>query len=146
MAKKIRKVTIPLRIISIQDEGFHILLDVKINRKQSVLVLDTGASRTVLDIHRMKKILNKKSFRESEAISTGLGTNSMKSFVENIERLDIGSLSIRNYNAVLLDLSHVNQSLAVIGITELDGVLGGDLLKKHNAIIDYAKSILVLHR
>ncbi|OQA10334.1 MAG: hypothetical protein BWY67_01178 [Bacteroidetes bacterium ADurb.Bin397] len=45
---------------------------------------------------------------------------------------------------VLLDLSHVNQSYEILKLKPVDGVIGGDLLKRYEAIIDYSKKTLVL--
>jgi len=49
-----------------------------------------------------------------------------------------------DYEAVLLDLSHVNKSYEQIGLKQIEGVLGSDILLKYNAIIDYPKKELRL--
>lgn len=41
--------TIPLQILPIENDGFHLMIVVKINRKNANLIIDTGASRTVFD-------------------------------------------------------------------------------------------------
>ena len=45
---------------------------------------------------------------------------------------------------VLLDLSHVNNTLNTQGVEQIDGVIGADFLKKNNAIIDYGQNKLFL--
>ena len=43
------KTTIPFKIIKIDDEGFHLLIKVYINKKVAHLLIDTGASKSVFD-------------------------------------------------------------------------------------------------
>ena len=54
----------------------------------------------------------------------------------------------RNYKGkqafVLLDLSHVNDTLNTQGVGKIDGVIGADFLKENNAVIDYSLSKLFL--
>ena len=40
-------------------------------------------------------------------------------------------MKIKNYQTVLLDLSHVNNSYSQIKIKPIDGVLGSDILHKY---------------
>ena len=80
----------------------------------------------------------------SEHLSTGLGTNSMESYTLSIPELKIGALSLTNYQVALLDLSMINSAYEMLEIEPILGVIGGDLLKKHNALIDYEKKTLQL--
>jgi hypothetical protein len=43
-----------------------------------------------------------------------------------------------------MDLTHVNQSLALKGEAPIDVILGADVLQGHAAIIDYGSSSLFL--
>ena len=142
--KKNKKTIIPLRILKIENDGMHLLVKVKINNKSALLVVDTGASRTVLDKNRIERFVKENNFEKHEALSTGLGTNSMESHLVGIKKLEIGDWKLENVIWVMLDLSHVNSSYIQIGMKEIDGVLGGDILMKYHAIIDYGKKQLVL--
>lgn len=136
---------IPFSILSIDNEGFHLMVKVHINKKVAHLVIDTGASKTVFDKTRIKKYVSEKSFVAHDKLSTGLGTNSMESQLVTLKKFKIGLLEIENYPTVLLDLSHVNNSYQRVGLKPIDGVLGGDILVNHKAIIDYNKKILKLN-
>jgi hypothetical protein len=137
---------IPLKILKIDKDGFHISALSKINGKTAHLVVDTGASRTVFDKERIKKYFKKEKIKDLENLSTGLGTNSMQSQQTTLENFSIGKIEIENYNAILLDLSHVVQSYAQIGLKPVEGVLGSDVLKMYNAVIDYKNKTLVLEK
>lgn len=135
---------IPFKILNIDGEGFHLMIKIKINNKVSNLIIDTGASKTVFDKHRIKNFVSEKKFDTHDKLSSGLGTNSMQSQLVTLKKIKIGEVEILNYHTILLDLSHVNKSYEQIGLKPVDGVLGSDVLLKYNAVIDYEKKILKL--
>jgi len=136
--------TIPFKVLDIAGEGFHLLLKMYINKKVAHVIIDTGASKTVFDKTRISKFVSDKTFEKHDSLSSGLGTNTMKSEQVYIKKLKIGDLEIDGYKTILLDLSHVNQSYHQIGLKPVDGVLGSDILLKYNGVIDYEKKILKL--
>lgn len=135
---------IPFKIISINGEGFHLTMKLYINGKPANVIIDTGASKTVFDKSRITKFITNKIFDENEKLSTGLGTNSMKSHMTKIKKMKLGVIQILNYETVLLDLSHVNQSYEQVGLKPVEGVLGSDILVEYKAVIDYEKKIMKL--
>ena len=138
------RTTIPLQIISIQKQGFHLIVKIKINRKSARMVVDTGASQTVMDRERIHNFVAEREFKKSEALSTGLGTNSMESHIAHIRKLQLGDLVIKDMSLLLLDLSMVNSSYEQIGVKSIDGIIGSDILVNHRAVIDFEKKILKL--
>jgi predicted aspartyl protease len=119
-------------------------LKTKINGKNARLLIDTGASRTVFDQERIMQFVSQKIFESNDKLSTGLGTNSMPTSMVSLKSLKIGDLLIDNFQAVLLDLQHVNNTYYKLGHTAIDGVLGNDILVKYKAVIDYKKLELSL--
>src|SRR5258705_6149080 len=131
-----KKIIIPLKILKIENDGIHLLMKVKINNKVARLIVDTGASRTVLDKNRIHRCVKEKNFEKHESLSTGLGTSDMESHIVEIKKLEIENWKFENIVWVLLDMSHVNNSYSQIGLKEIDGVLGGDILMKFNGVIN----------
>lgn len=136
--------TIPFKVLSLDGEGYHLMLKIHINKKVANVIIDTGASKTVLDKTLIMKYVTDKNFDVHDKLSSGLGTNTMESRVTVIKRLKIGTLEISDYQTILLDLSHVNSSYEQIGLKPVVGVLGSDILVKHRAVIDYEKKTLKL--
>ena len=136
---------IPLKVISIQERGFHTLLKIKINGKSARMVLDTGASQTVLDKNRVHRFVDEKEFEKNEALSTGLGTNSMESHIVHIRKMQLGELVIKNATLILLDLAIVNSSYEQIGMKPVDGIVGSDILVHQRAVIDFQKKFMRLY-
>ncbi len=135
---------IPFKILYVGDDGFHLKLKLYINGKPANVIIDTGASKTVFDKQRITKYVSSKKFKNLDNLSSGLGTSKMKSHFTTIKKLKIGEIEIEDYETVLLDLSHVNQSYHQAGLSMVEGVLGSDILLKYNAVIDYDKKKLTL--
>ena len=134
--------TVPLRIIDLHEDGFHPLVDVTIFGKPFTLVLDTGASKTAFD-HAML-VHERLELKASTRLSSGLGTNAMTSFTTMIDDLSIGDLHIHAFEVAVLDLSAINIAYSQLNHPDVLGVLGGDILMRYKAVIDYGKSSLSL--
>jgi predicted aspartyl protease len=139
------KITIPITILPIDNDGYHLMATITINRKKARVIIDTGASRTVFDKTLIRNFVKTRHKKIVDKLSTGLGTNSMESHHVEISSLGIGDIKIHKYATILLDLSHVNNSYAQLGLGPVEGVLGSDILYRYKAKIDYAKSELVLY-
>lgn len=135
--------SLPIKILKL-DDGFHLLVNARVNGKPSRLLVDTGASKTVFDKARSSLFLSTDKFEKHDKLSTGLGTSNMKSHLAIIETISLGKLTITNYKTVVIDLSHVNVAYSQLKLKPIDGVLGSDILKKYKAVIDYGKKILWL--
>lgn len=137
-------IQIPLTLLNLQDDGFHLLVEVVVFDKHFRAVLDTGASKTVFDKSIIEQYANHEHIELSEHLSTGLGTNSMESFTLIIPEFKLGELVINNYNVALLDLSSINKAYEMLNLEPILGVIGGDLLMKYQAVIDYKQASLFL--
>jgi predicted aspartyl protease len=136
------RVSVPLQIIDLNGDGFHPILNIKIYGKPFVVVLDTGASKTAFDKALLLNANKKALINDSNILSTGLGTNSMRSFTATIHDMRIGRLKVPEFQVAVLDLSTINIAYTQLGHPEVLGVLGGDILMKYQAIIDYGKRIV----
>ena len=137
------KINIPLHVIDMQGDGYHLLVDVKIGRNKYKIVLDTGASKTVFDQEMLLKA-GGIDVQSTNRLSAGLGTLSMESFTAILPVLKLGRLHLPDFEVAVLDLSTINQAYAQLDHPQVLGVLGGDILMQYDAIIDYGKKKLRL--
>lgn len=130
---------LPIEITPIEEDGYHLMVRVEVNGVFARMLIDTGASRSVFDKDRIHRFFPEEepSLEENEQKSTGLGTRDMQSQALYLDNFRIGELIIRNYPAVVLDMSHVNLSYEELGLEPIDGVVGSDILMKYGARIDY---------
>jgi uncharacterized protein (TIGR00730 family) len=137
---------IPLRLAAMEGEGYHLMASLKINGRNANMLVDTGASKTVFDVTRVQAFLKKKGaampVEPFPHLSTGLGTNSLESHVTILRKLQLGDYTAHDFQAILLDLAHVNDSYKHLKIKPIDGVLGSDLLLQLQAQINYRNKTL----
>lgn len=139
-------VKIPLKFLNIEGDGYHLQAKIRINGKSALVIVDTGASRTVFDKTEISKYLRSETICVHDRLSTGLGTSSMESQCVVIGNLSLGTIKLENFDAVILDLKHVNETYAAIGIAPIVGVLGSDVLVAMNAVLDFKRKTLTLQQ
>lgn len=150
-------VNIPLELLNLQDDGFHLLMEVVVFGHPFKAVLDTGASRTVFDKTTVEKHLSQDvKLQNTDLMSTGLGTNTMESFSLVVPDLILGFphkadddkqvLHLRKFEVAILDLSTINHAYQQMEMEPVIGVIGGDILIKYGGIINYRKLTLKLGR
>jgi len=133
-------ITVPLQIIDLHGDGYHPLVEIKVNGISYILVLDTGASKTAFDHNLLEQ--SGAAITASERLSTGLGVTNMSSSTAVINDIQIGDLHMSDFEVAVLDLSTINIAYRQLNHPEVLGVLGGDILVKYNAVIDYGKQTL----
>ncbi|QEM14483.1 clan AA aspartic protease [Mucilaginibacter rubeus] len=137
-------ISVPLEIIDLHGDGFHPLIEVTLFGKAFTMVLDTGASKTAFDQTSLTEANETMNILATEKLSTGLGTNTMESFTATVSDMYIGELPIAELEAAVLDLSTINMAYEQMGHPRVLGVLGGDILMKYKAVIDYGRKTLTL--
>lgn len=137
---------IPLEVVDLNGNGFHVLVKVTVFKKSFKLVLDTGASKTAFDKTLLLELIHENELKNSGHLTTGLGTNDMESFTTAISNLYVGKFHIPILEVAVLDLSAINIAYEKLAIAPVLGVLGGDVLMEYNAVIDYGKCKMVLKR
>ena len=90
------------------------MIKVTKNEKKASLLIDIGASQTVFDVNRINKFTKQKTFDKNGNLSSGLVTSSMQSHNCKIKKIVMAGLTLKNYNILLLDLSHVNKTYRIL--------------------------------
>lgn len=107
-------------------------------------MVDTGASRTV--IH--KPLLQEFAFKTLE--QSPVQANTIFSTSETIQAeipvFKIGRCKMENYIAVGIDLSAVTETYNQLGHPAINAIIGGDILLKYHAVINYDKKTLRLNK
>ena len=120
----------------------HYKIVAKINNTKGWFILDTGASTTFVAQSAIEK------FRlniEPERIKAhGAGTDEIESKISKNNKLRIGQWVFEKCNVACIDLNPINKAFKSADIGKVDGIIGADVLKKGNAIIDCDKNYLYL--
>ena len=139
-----RYIEVPLQLLDIEGEGFHIMVKGMIHGKEASFLVDTGASRSVFDPNTIVTYIEDIQFEKKEGMSAGVGSSDLESATFVIDSLSIGSLEIKDYEAVALDLENIHEMYTKLGLPHIDGIIGGDLLQKNKAVINYRSKKLRL--
>ena len=138
-----RTITVPLTLIQF-DDGFHLLVEIVVFNQNLFAVLDTGASRSVFDRSLMESHIKELYLNEEAQAATIF--SSATTAQGQIAKLQIGKLTLKNYDAVALDLQSVTQTYTQLGHPPILAIIGGDILMKYHAKIDYQKRVLKLYK
>lgn len=139
-----RTITVPLILVNLQDNGFHILVEIVVFGEKLFAVLDTGASRSVFDKSLMEKHLENLTEDEEQQAATIF--SSATTLVGTIPLLQIGKLKLPNYETVAIDLQSVSDTYLQMGQPAIAGIIGGDILMEYNCKIDYKKQLLRFYK
>ena len=139
-----RYIEIPIQLLDIEGEGFHIMVKGTIHGKEASFLIDTGASRSVFDPKTISSFIENIEFEKKEGMTAGVGSSDLESATFRIDAFSLGGMEIFDYEAVALDLENIHEMYGKLGLPHIDGILGGDLLKRHKAVINYRNKKLRL--
>jgi len=137
-------ITIPLEVLKIETGSYHLLLEGMVNSQRCRVLIDTGASRSVLDRAFVDRHFGEPEIELSDQLTSGLGTNEMQSQLVRVRQFSLSEWRLANHQFAVVNLAHVNQSYEQLGQRPIRAILGGDLLRQYEALIDYGRSELRL--
>ena len=139
-----RYIEVPIQLLDIEGDGFHIMVKGTIHGKEARFLIDTGASRSVFDPKTITTFIDDLQFEKKEGLTAGVGSSDLESSTFIIDIMSIGELEITDYEGVALDLENIHEMYGKLHLPHIDGIIGGDLLKKHKAVINYRSKKLRL--
>ena len=132
-----RYIEVPIRLLDIEGEGFHIMIKGLIHGKEAHFLIDTGASRSVFDPKTIATFIDNPTFEKKEGVTAGVGSSDLESATFRIDSFSLGELEIHDYEGVALDLDNIHEMYSKLALPHIDGIIGGDLLKRYKAVINY---------
>jgi len=137
---------IKLDIQSLGDDGYHIFCTVKVNGKKCRALIDTGASKTVVGTKLAESQKMDIIHMSGENQMTGIQPGEMEVMFTRIDSIAFGALKFKDIIAGLIDMDHVSAQYKTLNIKPFKLIIGGDILFKGNAVIDYKNKFLRLKK
>jgi Aspartyl protease len=110
-----------------------------------VYILDSGAGQTVIDTKQMDTLKLKVNYDETALTGGGLGAHGIENVPSYNNKIEINNFKMDNLIVAVMSLDTAWESLTRVGAhDELFGIIGVDILKKGNAIIDFNTMTLYL--
>ncbi len=128
--------------LNFETGGYNLLARVIINGKHALLMIDTGAPKTVLDNDHFQKFVEQTELKRQPRKKLAPGATSIYSYTGKIDTLEIGSVIIRDYEISAVDLSAINRTFRGQGKPQIDGLLGCDLLHHCRATLKFKERVL----
>ncbi|MCB1713382.1 MAG: retropepsin-like domain-containing protein [Candidatus Riesia sp.] len=129
---------LPIQISDFKD-GKSLFITATINGKKANLLLDTGASKSVIDSRKLSKYTSDKPLKSFSV--SGVNENVETSEI-NIKRFLLGDKEMKNIYFYVMDLINLNNAFSSNYIKVVDGILGNDVLTELKCVIDLNKMII----
>ena len=113
----------------------HLVCVLKLNNKDAVFLVDTGASNSCFDILKKDKF-NLQS-RGIKIELTSAAEKKLGAISSDNCKLIFNSQKVIDIRLMLIDMSTINDALREQKEKEIDGILGSDILNEIKAKIDY---------
>ena len=126
------------------DDSYHLFCKVKVNGKKCRAIIDTGASKSVIGKKLSEKIKLEEYKVKGNNQMTGIHPGEVNVAFAKIDSIAFGNLKFKNLITGLIDLEHVNLQYKTLNIEPFELILGGDILSKGKAVIDYKNKFLKL--
>lgn len=131
-------------MIRIDGQGYHLMVKARLYGYSMNLVLDTGATRSVLDAHRTLKIVPQANPRPWNKLFSGIGGENLQTQCLQVSEFCIEDVPLPQREFILLDLHKINHVYSAFDLPRIDGVLGGDILMEYQGVINYKEQYLQL--
>jgi predicted aspartyl protease len=159
---------IPIEIDFIDGEGCHIFVKALLNDTyEALLIIDTGASKTVLEKNLTEHLIQKIEFDTEElnnhitdkltpeqreelglgsegVVSVGVSKGKIDFYFGILPKIQMADFELDNFEVAYIDLSNVNDLYKALGKPLIWGLLGGDFLLRFQAVIDYKNKKMIL--
>ena len=137
-------IKIPLEIVELDNNSFHLFIEGYVNGQVCHLIIDTGASKTVFALNHIQHILEESPISQPDIQSAGISASSMDSHSGIISHFRIRNFSISEMEIILIDLSSIDELYQKFSDKSIWGLIGSDFLLKYRAKLDYGSKTLTL--
>ena len=120
----------------------HLIADSYVNGVSAKLIIDTGASNSCIDSNSVE-IFKIKIENYHETASSA--TEKIKNMhISKNNAIDIVGFSIENFKLFVFDMNHINETLQENESIKIHGIIGNDIMSKHEAVISFSEKKIYL--
>ena len=124
----------------------HLLLSGDLDGRAIDIVLDTGAGKTFVELGycRSEGIAVSDTGQTGAPAAGAQSSAGSKVYTLGEVRLTLDGMPVRSDGLFAIDMTHTNEKLIIRGVDPIRAVIGQDVLRHHEAVIDYAALALFL--
>lgn len=139
-----KETSVKILLATLGADGYHLFVKVNINGKRCRFLIDTGASKSVIDKGYFEREFGKEKLKTIKQDTAGLHGSVSESYSGKIKQVEIGRHIVKDHNMPAVDLSHVNSTYKKLKKPSIQGILGSDLMLEYKMIVDYGKLKIIL--
>ena len=139
------KKSIPFQVVELEKNSYHLLINSKIDNQDFLFVVDTGASKSVID-KKLVAGLKRIPVKNDAPIATGLMAEKIPIEIVSIPVIEIEGIRLKKVTAVVADLSAINDVYHKMTGRIIGGLIGCDILIKYFKSIDFRKQELKIKK
>lgn len=124
--------------------GYNLYVDSRVNGRPAKLMVDTGAFSTLLHLRFVRQM--KIPLRDTAFTSAGVNLKRRGVQLATIAQLSIGAVELRRKEVGVIDLEGLIRNGLLDAKPPVVGLLGSEILQRHNGIIDFGTRTLYLKR
>lgn len=132
-----KRYSLPAELWELDPLGFHLVVKARLNGTPIRMLVDTGANHSCFDRQFFTHLFGETCIQGSDPYNVGIGGNDFETVIATVPNLKICRIAIPPMEVRLLDLQQVNQMYNMVGFASVQGILGGDFLRRHRVTIDY---------
>lgn len=126
---------VTIEILELEENSYHVLIPVNINGIEGDMIIDTGASVSVLDKNLFAYLPDKTTTLK---LQSGSVTGEIKEVrVVCPREVKIGQTGVNIHQIAIINLDYINEMYAEHSQRKVIGLLGSDFCVAHKAILDY---------
>lgn len=125
-----------------KNEIGHYQFQISLNGVNGNFILDTGASSSCVGMEFAEKY--NLSPQNSDYKAAGAGAIDMETYSAKVNSMNISGVNIKIENIILFDLSQINEALTQHDASNIDGIIGAEILEQLSAIISYGEKTVYL--
>lgn len=124
-----------IEILELEENSYHVLIPVSINGIEGDMIIDTGASVSVLDQNLFGHLPDK-------ITSLKMQSGSITGEIDEVrvvcpEEVKIGNIQVNINQIAIIDLNYINEMYYNTSQRKIIGLLGSDFCVTHQAVLNY---------
>lgn len=132
-----------LEIVELEENDYHTLINGSVCGHPIRIVIDTGASRSCMDVEFANQVLPQLQTEHHDGVSAGIGGNDFEVQTTDVPNLKIGRYLMETYHDIaLINFTYINEAYRKLNKEPIQMILGNDFFIEHQAIINYRYNVL----
>lgn len=120
-------VKIPFRVVELEPHSYHLLVDGNIEGIETAFIIDTGASRTIIDRCYVDN-LERLKIGADNPMATGISAEQIPVELFNLPKVVLADVLFENIHSLAADLNAINDVYMNITGKRIGGLIGCDFL------------------